>query len=314
MAEITAALVKELREKTGAGMMDCKRALGETARRPRRRRRLAAQEGPRRRRQEGRPRRRRRAGRRRRRAATCGALVEVNAETDFVARNEQFQDFVRQRRRAGARRRRRYRALEGRALSRQRAASVGRGADAPHRHHRREHDAAPRRAGSRSRTGVVVSYVHNAAGAGPRQDRRAGRRSNRPATHGKLAALGKQLAMHVAAANPQSLDIASVDRRRSSASATCCASRRAPRGKPDDDHREDGRGPAAQVLRGGRAARAGLSSSTARAGSRQVVDGGGQGGRRPDRGRPASSASPSARASSASRRTSPPRSAAQLGS
>ena len=57
MAEITAALVKELREQTGAGMMDCKRALARDRGRPRGRDRLAAQEGPRRRRQEGRPRR-----------------------------------------------------------------------------------------------------------------------------------------------------------------------------------------------------------------------------------------------------------------
>ena len=55
MAEITTALVKELRERTGAGMMDCKRALAEVGGRPRGRHRLAAQEGPGRRRQEGRP-------------------------------------------------------------------------------------------------------------------------------------------------------------------------------------------------------------------------------------------------------------------
>ena len=77
-------------------------------------------------------------------------------------------------------------------------------------------------------------------------------------------ALGRQLAMHVAAANPQYLDIASVPQRRSSASATCCASRRAPRGKADASS-TDGRGPAAQILRGGRAARADLRRSTARA-------------------------------------------------
>ena len=66
MAEITAALVKELREKTGAGMMDCKKALGETAGRPRGGGRLAAHEGPGGGRQEGRPHRGRRPGRRRR--------------------------------------------------------------------------------------------------------------------------------------------------------------------------------------------------------------------------------------------------------
>ena len=95
MAEITAALVKELREKTGAGMMDCKKALGETqgdlegAFDWLRKKGLAA------------------AAKKAGRVAaegliglavegTRGALVEVNAETDFVARNEQFQGFVRQ--------------------------------------------------------------------------------------------------------------------------------------------------------------------------------------------------------------------------
>lgn len=93
MAEITASLVKELREKSGAGMMDCKKALAETngdleaavdwlrkkglAAAAKKAGRVAAEglvaakaEGPK------------------------GAVVEVNSETDFVARNETFQDFV----------------------------------------------------------------------------------------------------------------------------------------------------------------------------------------------------------------------------
>src|SRR4028118_1754839 len=95
MADITAATVKELRERTGAGMMDCKKALGETqgdmeaaidwlrakglAAAAKKAGRTAAEglvgvavEGNR------------------------GAVVEVNSETDFVAKNEQFQDFARQ--------------------------------------------------------------------------------------------------------------------------------------------------------------------------------------------------------------------------
>src|SRR5437762_3860100 len=94
MAEVTAALVKELRDKTGAGMMDCKRALGESggdievavdwlrtkglAAAAKKAGRVAAEglvgvatRGP------------------------AGAIVEVNSETDFVARNELFQAFVR---------------------------------------------------------------------------------------------------------------------------------------------------------------------------------------------------------------------------
>src|SRR5580700_2976054 len=94
MAEITAALVKELRDKTGAGMMDCKRALGDTGGDVEaavdwlRKKGLAAAA--------------KKAGRVAAEgligvatASKSGAVVEVNSETDFVARNELFQAFVR---------------------------------------------------------------------------------------------------------------------------------------------------------------------------------------------------------------------------
>src|SRR5213079_2109198 len=94
MAEVTAVLVKELREKTGAGMMDCKRALDDSAGDIEaavdwlRKKGLAA------------------AAKKAGRVAAegligvntkggAGAVVEVNSETDFVARNELFQQFVR---------------------------------------------------------------------------------------------------------------------------------------------------------------------------------------------------------------------------
>src|SRR5438132_830747 len=90
MAEITAALVKDLRDKTGAGMMDCKKALGEAAGDMDaavdwlRKKGLSA------------------AAKKSGRVAaeglvavassgTTAAMVEVNAETDFVARNDAFQ-------------------------------------------------------------------------------------------------------------------------------------------------------------------------------------------------------------------------------
>ena len=94
MAEVTAAMVKELREKTGAGMMDCKKALAESqgdfakAEEYLRKKGIAA------------------AAHRSERIAAegligsyvhggrLGALVEINCETDFVARNEDFQRFV----------------------------------------------------------------------------------------------------------------------------------------------------------------------------------------------------------------------------
>ena len=94
MAEITAAMVKELREQTGAGMMDCKKALNETngnmeeaievlrkngqAKAVKKESRIAA---------EG-------ICRIATKGDTVAAVVEVNSETDFVAKNEQFQDFV----------------------------------------------------------------------------------------------------------------------------------------------------------------------------------------------------------------------------
>ncbi len=94
MAEITATLVKELREKTGAGMMDSKKALVETQGDVE-----AAVDWLR---EKGLSKAAKKAGRV---AADglvgvatkggVGAVVEVNAETDFVARNESFQAFVR---------------------------------------------------------------------------------------------------------------------------------------------------------------------------------------------------------------------------
>lgn len=94
MAEVTAAMVKELREKTGAGMMDCKKALAESqgdfakAEEYLRKKGIAGAE--------------RKAGRIAGEGligtyvhgGRLGAIVEVNCETDFVARNEDFQRLV----------------------------------------------------------------------------------------------------------------------------------------------------------------------------------------------------------------------------
>src|SRR3546814_7036934 len=93
MAEITAGLVKELREKTGAGMMDCKKALVETGGDLE-----AAVDWLR---KKGLASAAKKAGRVAAEglvgataAGASGAVVEINAETDFVARNEGFQEFV----------------------------------------------------------------------------------------------------------------------------------------------------------------------------------------------------------------------------
>src|SRR5262249_6082058 len=94
MTTITASLVKELREKTGAGMMDCKVALTESKGHI-----DAAVDWLR---KKGLSKANTKAGRVAAEgligiavAGGCGALVEVNSETDFVARNAQFQEMVR---------------------------------------------------------------------------------------------------------------------------------------------------------------------------------------------------------------------------
>ncbi|HEV8583272.1 MAG TPA: translation elongation factor Ts [Thermoanaerobaculia bacterium] len=96
MAEITAQMVKELRERTGAGMMDCKNALGETkgdidaAVDALRKKGLAAAA-----KKAGRVTAEGAVGSYIHAGGKIGVLVEVNCETDFVARTDQFQELVR---------------------------------------------------------------------------------------------------------------------------------------------------------------------------------------------------------------------------
>jgi elongation factor Ts len=96
MAEISAGLVKELRERTGAGFMDCKRALEETggdldkAVALLRERGVAAAE-----KKAGREAREGLIGSYIHTGGKVGVLIEVNCETDFVARTEEFQKLVR---------------------------------------------------------------------------------------------------------------------------------------------------------------------------------------------------------------------------
>jgi elongation factor Ts len=206
MAEITAALVKELREKTGAGMMDCKKALAETkgdletAFDWLRKKGLAA------------------AAKKAGRVAaeglvglttdgTRGAMVEVNSETDFVARNQDFQKFVSEVSKL-ALAAKDVEALAATAYSHsgktvaemltQLIATIG------------ENMALRRMVSLSVGKGAVVGYMHNsqAPGLGKIGVLVALESTGDPA---KLAAFGKQLAMHVAAASPQSLTIAGVD-------------------------------------------------------------------------------------------------------
>lgn len=206
MAEITAALVKELRDKTGAGMMDCKRALTETsgdiegavdwlrkkglAAAAKKAGRVAAEglvgvtaQGP------------------------AGALIEVNSETDFVARNDSFQDFVRRTADIAL-------AKNGELAQIESAAFPGGGTVAEKLTSLvatiGENMTLRRATALKVAKGIVASYMHNAASPG------LGKIGvlvalESTADSDRLMALGKQLAMHVAAAAPQSLSIAEVD-------------------------------------------------------------------------------------------------------
>jgi elongation factor Ts len=207
MAEITAALVKELREKTGAGMMDCKRALNETGGEIEqavdwlRKKGLAAAA--------------KKAGRVAaeglvgvQTAGRVGAAVEVNSETDFVARNVKFQECVTAITKAAL--------TNGDDVAALKQVTVAEFGNTVEAHLTSliatigEHMNLRRAKRLEVSEGVVVGYVHNALTAG------LGKIGvlialESTADAAVLAPLGKQLAMHVAAAAPQFLDIAAVD-------------------------------------------------------------------------------------------------------
>lgn len=207
MAEITAALVKSLRETSGAGMLDCKKALVETngnmeeaidwlrkkglASAAKKASRIAAEglvsvyvEG------------------------NAGAVVEVNSETDFVAKNDIFQDYVENAAKAALAVKGDVEGLKaftcpvtgkdmGTILT-DMIAKIG------------ENMNLRRAKMIEVKDGVVASYIHNAARPN------VGKIGVLVALEStgdktKLAELGKHIAMHVAASAPQFLDIASVD-------------------------------------------------------------------------------------------------------
>lgn len=205
MATITAALVKDLREKTGVGMMDCKQALNETNGDME-----AAVDWLR---KKGLSKAAKKAGRVAAEgliatvtSGTKGAVVEVNSETDFVARNEQFQGLVKMIGQVALK--------AGADVEKIKAAPVG---DVTV--DRAIQDAIAtigenmtlRRASELSvKDGVVASYVHNAVidGLGKMGVIVALESTGKK---DELAALGRQIAMHIAASNPQALDAASLD-------------------------------------------------------------------------------------------------------
>ncbi|NKE47690.1 elongation factor Ts [Roseomonas frigidaquae] len=207
MAEITAAMVRELREKTGAGMMDCKKALVEAAGDMEaaidwlRKKGLSA------------------AAKKSGRVAAEGlvgvasgpniaAMVEVNAETDFVARNESFQNFVAE--------------VAGLALSVGDDVEALKAATYPGTMHSTQEELTRliatigenmtiRRAKVlRVPSGAVATYMHNAVKPGLGKigvlvALEAGSEID------ALEALGRQIGMHVAATRPEALDVNAVD-------------------------------------------------------------------------------------------------------
>src|ERR1700730_15677002 len=205
MATITAAMVQGVRKRTGGGRMDCKAALTESAGDMQ-----AAQDWLR---KKGLSKAAKKAGRVAAEgligaliAGTKGVVVEVNSETDFVARNGQFQGLVKMIAQV---------ALDvGADVEKIKAAKVGNVtvetviADAIATIG--ENMTLRRAASLEVPKGVVSSYVHNAVieGAGKMGVIVALESAGKT---GEPATLGRQLAMHVAAANPQALDPAGLD-------------------------------------------------------------------------------------------------------
>jgi elongation factor Ts len=207
MAEITAAMVRDLREKTGAGMMDCKKALVESGGDMEaaidwlRKKGLSA------------------AAKKSGRVAAEGlvgvasgpqvaAMVEVNAETDFVARNEMFQAFVAE--------------VAGLALSVGDDVEALKAAAFPGKGHSTadeltrliatigENMTIRRAKLIRVESGTVATYVHSAVKPG------LGKIGVLVGLEGEselstLEQLGRQIGMHVAAARPDALDVSGVD-------------------------------------------------------------------------------------------------------
>jgi elongation factor Ts len=205
MANISAQMVKELRESTGAGMMDCKAALTETSGDM-----TAAQDWLR---KKGLSKAAKKAGRVAAEgliglkvAGTKGVVVEVNSETDFVARNDLFQGLVAMI--AGV-------ALDvGTDVDRIKAAKVGAitVADAiTDTIAKVGENMTLRRAASLAVSkGAIGMYVHNSVTDGlGKIGVLVGLESTGQAD--ELVALGRQLAMHVASANPQALEPAGLD-------------------------------------------------------------------------------------------------------
>ena len=230
MTQITASMVKELRETTGAGMMDAKKALVENNGDME-----ASVDWLR---TKGLAKAAKKAGR----AAaeglvsvatndekTYGVAVEVNAETDFVSRNEKFQSLVDT---ITAKAKMGWDSVEAladadldgksvRDTITDAVATIG------------ENMTMRRFESVTVSQGVVATYVHNAVSEGKGKiGVLVGLESSKP--QAELEDLGKQVAMHVAAANPLFLNIESVDADALERERTVLKDQAKEQGKPDD--------------------------------------------------------------------------------
>ncbi len=140
---------------------------------------------------------------------TRAAVVEVNSETDFVARNDQFQGLVKMIAHVALQDRRRGRCHHSRH-PRPPAGSVADAIASVDRHHRREHDAAPRRRAVKSRTASSAATCTTPSTTGLGKIGVLVALESTGKTD-ELAALGRMVAMHVAATNPLALDFAGLD-------------------------------------------------------------------------------------------------------
>ena len=234
MAGITAATVKELRERTGAGMMDCKSALSETDGDMEAAVDLL--------RKKGLAKAAKKAGRtaseglvaiavEKNAKGATGVVVEVNSETDFVARNEIFQKMVSDIAQT---------ALSVEGDTEKLRAETFPGAGKSVEEHVAEmvgkigENMSLRRSGGIAvEEGAVASYIHGQVteGAG-KIGVIVGLKSS--GDQSKLEALGKQIAMHVAAARPLAANISELDAEVVEREKTILADQARDSGKPEN--------------------------------------------------------------------------------
>jgi elongation factor Ts len=229
MADITASMVKDLREKSGAGMMDCKKALNETAGDMdaaldwlRTKGLAAAQKKSSRTAAEG------LVGVAV--SGTKGAAVEVNSETDFVAKNDQFQNFVREVTQIALATGDDVEAIKGASMPSgttvadaltNNVATIG------------ENQSIRRARRLEVTQGAVVSYVHNQQSPG------LGKIGvlvalESAANDEALQSLGKSLAMHIAAAFPRALNEGDLDEAEIERERAIATEKAGESGKPAD--------------------------------------------------------------------------------